>query len=143
MAAPSTAGLVTWLEVAVAAVAVWRVTHLLVHEDGPGGGVARLRGFLTALPGGSPLDCFLCASVWVALAPGIVLGEGLTDRLLLISALSGIAILVERAGGSFRDPSPAEWREDDLPGHPPHADHPSHTDHHIEEEGDELLRTEA
>ena len=51
----------------LAALATWRVTHLIVEEDGPSELVVRLR--LRAGNGqlGALMDCFYCTSVWVAL----------------------------------------------------------------------------
>jgi hypothetical protein len=102
----------TWLDVAVAALAVWRVTHLLVHEDGPGGAVARLRAVAGRLPGGSPLTCFYCASVWVAGVPAWWVGRTPTERSLLLPGLSGAAILVQRWLETRVDAGPPPWIED-------------------------------
>ena len=108
----------TWLEAVVAVLAVWRITHLLVHEDGPGGAVVRLRGVSARLFQHSPLDCFLCASVWVAIVPAWVAGDGLTERLLLIPALSGAAILLQRRREPVGHHDPALWTEDPHPEPP-------------------------
>jgi|GEM_PF-626024 len=125
----------TWLEVGVAAAAVWRVTHLLVHEDGPGGGVARVRVLAARLPGGSPLECFLCTSVWVAALPAWAVGGTLPQRLLLIPALSAVAIGLQRWYGLGDAHPPAAWTEDPLGGTP--FDSISN----IQEDPDELLWT--
>ena len=50
----------------VGALATWRVTHLLVEEDGPADVVVRLRrragdGWI-----GQAMDCFYCLSIWMA-----------------------------------------------------------------------------
>lgn len=91
-------------ELLVAVLVVWRVTHLLAAEDGPGGILAALRRAMGAGFWGELLDCFYCLSLWVALPPALLLGEGWRDRLLLWPALSGAAILLERATGR-EDPS--------------------------------------
>ncbi len=83
---------------------VWRVTHLLVAEDGPWDVVIRLRrragdGFWGAL-----LDCFYCLSLWVAVPFALLLGEAWTERLLLWPALSAGAILLERVTSSGKTP---------------------------------------
>jgi hypothetical protein len=127
------------LEVALAAVAVWRVTHLLVHEDGPGGVVARLRAVLSRWTGRSPLDCFLCASVWVAVPGALLVGETPRTWLLLVPALSGVAILLERVGTSPAPVGPAAWIEDEPRG-PATSGGPTPNPHQ-EEEPDELLRS--
>src|SRR5450755_2477490 len=98
----------------VFALAVWRVTHLLAAEDGPGGLLSRLR--LAAGRGfwGSLLDCFYCLSLWVALPFAWVLAAGWGERAALWLALSGAACLAERIGA--RPDPPAvffEGEEDD------------------------------
>jgi hypothetical protein len=77
--------------------AVWRITHLLANEDGPWDLVLRLRkavgsGFL-----GQMMDCFYCLSVWVALPFAFGIANDWREGLLLWPALSGAAILLERA----------------------------------------------
>ena len=47
-----------WIRFFLAALATWRVCHLLAGEDGPGGIMARLRLRLGRLA-----DCFGCLSV--------------------------------------------------------------------------------
>jgi hypothetical protein len=43
------------------------------------------------------MDCFYCLSVWMATPVAILIGETALERVLLIPALSGTAILLERA----------------------------------------------
>ncbi len=90
---------------------VWRVTHLLHAEDGPWDLVVRLRRLAGAGFWGGVLDCFYCLSLWVAVPLALVLGEGWKERLLLWPALSGAAILLERAT-SKKDPPPPFYVED-------------------------------
>jgi hypothetical protein len=80
------------------ALAVWRVTHLLAEEDGPGRIFARLRtawgdGFWKSLFG-----CFYCLSLWVALPFAFGLSTQWGERLIVWLALSGAASLLERVG---------------------------------------------
>lgn len=80
----------------VATLATWRVTHLITAEDGPWNIVARLRqaagmGFF-----GQLMDCFYCASLWVAAPLAIWVASGWDFRLVAWFALSGGAILLER-----------------------------------------------
>jgi hypothetical protein len=82
-----------WL---VAAVAVWRVTHLIVNEDGPWDILLHARNAATAIGLGRLVGCFLCASVWIAIPFALLLSRGL-DLIVLIPALSGGAILLQRA----------------------------------------------
>ncbi len=82
--------------------AVWRVTHLLAEEDGPGDVVVRLRKRLGDSIAGQAMDCFFCLSLWIA-APFAVLlaGDVLTWGLMWL-ALSGAACLLQRATESHR-----------------------------------------
>jgi hypothetical protein len=94
-------------ELAVGAAAVWRISHLLHAEDGPWDVFARLRKLVGSGTFGKMLDCFYCVSVWVALP--VVLGMSGTwrERILLWPALSGAAILLERA--TTRPQQNAAW----------------------------------
>lgn len=82
----------------LAALATWRVTHLLANEDGPGDIVFRLRRRLGDSPIGGLMDCFNCLSFWVAIPATFVL----TTRPVLWAvswvALSGAACLLQRLG---------------------------------------------
>lgn len=95
---------------------VWRITHLLSAEDGPFKCISRLRQFvgspLWQSPGpqvglgarvravlGELMDCFNCLSLWIAAPFALLLGSGWKETLLLWPALSGAAILLERATG--------------------------------------------
>jgi hypothetical protein len=93
----------------VAALAVWRVTHLLVAEDGPFEAIARLRAALARFTG--LFDCFYCLSLWVAVPPAVLLAGSILEGVGLWLALSAGAILLERATGGLRE-APAAWRED-------------------------------
>jgi hypothetical protein len=84
-----------WLILAI--LAVWRITHLLQAEDGPWNLMVRLRrsagdGFV-----GQVLDCFYCLSLWIAIPFAWFVGESWKERLLLWPALSGGAVLLQRA----------------------------------------------
>lgn len=85
------------------ALAVWRITHLLNDEDGPWDALVRLRRLAGSGMAGRLLDCFYCLSVWVAAAFAWALAEDWKRGLLLWPALSGAAILLERATGGLRD----------------------------------------
>ena len=83
-------------EFAVGAAAVWRVTNLLHAEDGPWDALVRLRRIAGKGAVGKMLDCFYCASVWVALPIAAISGVTWKERILMWPALSGAAILLER-----------------------------------------------
>jgi hypothetical protein len=76
--------------------AVWRVTHLVQAEDGPFDLVFRLRKLAGNGFFGKLMDCFYCASMWVALPAGLYFGAGWLQKILLWLALSGGAILLEK-----------------------------------------------
>ena len=84
-----------WL--VLGALATWRLAHLLYAEDGPWNALVRLRALAGASLWGALMDCFYCLSLWIALPIAIGAGNGWLDRLLLWPALSGSAILLERA----------------------------------------------
>ena len=71
---------------------VWRVTHLLNAEDGPGQIFVKLRRLIGSGFWGSLFDCFYCLSVWIAAAFACAIGDSWSERLLLWPALSGAAI---------------------------------------------------
>jgi len=76
--------------------ATWRVTHLVTAEDGPFNIVARLRAAAGGGFVGQLMDCFYCASVWVAAPIACWVAHGWSDRVVTWLALSAGAILVER-----------------------------------------------
>jgi hypothetical protein len=95
---------------------VWRITHLLSQEAGPGDILAKFRRSLGAGFWGSLLDCFYCLSVWVSAPFALVIGNGWMERALLWPALSGAAILAERlsAARQVRGVYVEESEEEDV-----------------------------
>jgi hypothetical protein len=91
-------------EFCVAALASWRLAHLLHAEDGPRRSVARLRRALNTRQIGV-LECFLCASVWTALPAAMLVSDRRRQLLVVWPALSAAAVLIERAAfpGTFLD----------------------------------------
>ncbi|MGH9383441.1 MAG: DUF1360 domain-containing protein [Vicinamibacterales bacterium] len=84
-----------WLAAGI--LATWRVTHLIVAEDGPWDIVARLRRLAGAGVLGQLMDCFYCASLWVAIPIALWIGDDGAARVVIWLALSGGAALLERA----------------------------------------------
>jgi hypothetical protein len=83
---------------AMAAVATWRVTHLLAHEDGPADLVATLRLRLGDTALGRAMDCFKCLSLWVAAPMALFVSLHPVEAGLAWLTLSGAACLLERFG---------------------------------------------
>lgn len=99
-------------ELTLGATAAWRITHLLHAEDGPWDVLVGLRRLAGDSVWGKMLDCFYCLSVWVALPIAAALGATWKERLFLWPALSGAAILLERATTRSQQIAPlAEWHE--------------------------------
>ncbi len=81
----------------VAAVATWRVTHMLACEDGPWDVLARLRRRLGTGVLGRLMDCFQCLSIWVSIPFALFLHPPPAEFLVVWLAISGAACLLERA----------------------------------------------
>lgn len=85
-----------WLRFVLAALATWRITHLLASEDGPGDVIVRLRARLGNGFWGRLMDCFYCLSLWVAAPFALLVSTSLLEWVLSWLALSGAACLLER-----------------------------------------------
>ncbi len=81
----------------LAALAAWRVTHLLACEDGPWNIIVRIRRRLGSGFAGRLMDCFQCLSVWVSAPFALYLRPTPADFFLIWLAISGAACLLERA----------------------------------------------
>ena len=95
----------------LAVLSVWRVTHLLNAEDGPGHVFVRFRLLAGSGFWGELLDCFQCLSLWVAAPFAFVLADNWAEKMLLWPALSGASILLERT----HLPIAASYFEGQLP----------------------------
>ena len=82
---------------------VWRITHLLALEDGPGNLIVRLRKMLGQSFWGTLMDCFYCLSLWVAAPAALVLMRSLREWPLVWLSLSGAACLLEQFGSKAGD----------------------------------------
>lgn len=91
--------------------AVWRLTHLVVEEDGPWDVFLKLRELARRAGVERLFGCFLCFSVWAAVPVALLLSRQWREVLLLILALSGGAILLERATAP-KFPPPL-WHEEE------------------------------
>jgi hypothetical protein len=97
------------LHFALAALAAWRITHLLSRENGPWNMFLRLRAHPADSMAGRLLSCFYCLSVWVALPFGWFVGTTLTEHVIAWWGISGAAVLLERATA---EPVDIEIRDD-------------------------------
>lgn len=90
----------------LAALATWRLAHLVAEEDGPANVIARAR--LRAGPStlGELMDCFYCLSLWAAAPLALALEPRRRDVPLTALALSGAACLLERATST---PNEGAW----------------------------------
>jgi Protein of unknown function (DUF1360) len=80
----------------VGALATWRLTHLLVEEDGPGDVVVRLRRRAGTSRLGEMMDCFYCLSMWTAAPVALAVAGRRREVPLTWLALSGAACVLER-----------------------------------------------
>ena len=80
----------------LAALAVWRVTHLVTNEDGPWDLLRKFRHGLGGGVSGKLASCFYCLSIWVALPLAWFVGGSLVEKAVVWWALSGGAVLLER-----------------------------------------------
>lgn len=102
----------TPLDLTLAVLALWRVTHLLSAEDGPWRLLARLRQTLASGFWSDLTSCFYCLSLWLSAPLAWWLGATWSERALLWPALSGAAILLERATAATAEPPLPLFHED-------------------------------
>lgn len=89
-------------QVAIVGFAAWRVSSLLVHEDGPGDVFERLRQLVGVPSNGevsgllpSLLSCVWCVSIWTALGLWVVWEAWRPEPVVVLAAMS-IAPFAER-----------------------------------------------
>jgi hypothetical protein len=87
------------------ALATWRLTHFFVAEDGPGDIVVKLRVWLGDSFFGSVMDCFYCASLWLAVPFAFVVAHDVAAWLMSWLAISGAAALLEQVSSREATPS--------------------------------------
>ena len=98
-------------EFVLAVLAVWRVTHALVAEDGPFDAFAWLRKGAGSGFWGSLLDCFYCLSLWIAVPFALWLRSSWRERVILWLALSAAAILINRIIDRLAPDTPVYFEE--------------------------------
>jgi hypothetical protein len=99
----------------LAALATWRLSHLVAREDGPGHVFVRLRAWLGRSFWGTLMDCFECLSIWIAAPLALWLTREPLSWCFAWLALSGAACLLERLG---HDPVLIQPLVPDQPGGP-------------------------
>jgi hypothetical protein len=87
-----------WLRLVLASLATWRLTHLLVEEDGPHDAVVTLRRRLGDSFFGSLMDCFQCLSLWIAAPLAYWAVRDRRDLPIAWFAVSGAACIFENVG---------------------------------------------
>lgn len=102
-----------WYWLTLGGLAIWRLTHLLVAEDGPWDLFVRLRRAAGTGVLGELLDCFYCLSLWIAAPLAYLIGGSWPERALLWPALSALACALERLTSPPAPPPPALYREDE------------------------------
>ncbi len=85
----------------VLALATWRISSLIVNEDGPYKLCKSVREWLQRTISAELFNCLWCASVWVAIALTIAYWyvPELTIWLMLPFALSALAIALDKWNG--------------------------------------------
>ena len=77
--------------------AIWRLTHLIVAEDGPWDVIVKVRVRLGDSQAGRAMDCFYCLSLWIAIPFTFVVARHVWDWFIFWLALSAAAALLEQA----------------------------------------------
>jgi hypothetical protein len=103
-----------WLRLLLAALATWRLTHLIAFEDGPWQIIAKLRRRAGSGFWGSLMDCFNCLSLWVSAAITAIVRPVPWDWPLVWLGLAGAACLLERM---VREPVVIQQLETDGGSH--------------------------
>jgi hypothetical protein len=91
------------LQFLICTLAVWRLTHLFVMEDGPWDFVYHLRKVLGNSIFGKAMDCFYCLSIWMAVPFAFILFRDWLSILVGWLALSGAACLLEQLTTSRKE----------------------------------------
>jgi hypothetical protein len=87
-----------WFGWVVGCLATWRLTQLLVRDDGPWDLAFRLRRAGGDGAFGRALDCFACCSLWCAAPVAWWIGRDAVESVLAWLAMSGAACLLDRVG---------------------------------------------
>ena len=103
--------------VVLALLATWRITHLLAKEDGPYDLLLRWRNWVGRTGAGRLFTCFQCLSLWIGALLAALFPSDWLEFLVLATAFSGGACLLERLGG---DPLVVQALPETKPGEESH-----------------------
>ena len=106
------------LRFVVAALATWRVTHLLAYEDGPADMFVRVRKKIRTHFLAELMDCFQCMSLWIAAPFGWYMSGKPLEWIVTWLGLSGAACLLE---GIAREPLVIERLSEQTQREPDHG----------------------
>jgi hypothetical protein len=95
-----------FLYVILSSFAVFRISYLLVYEDGFLHLSQKIRILVGAeTPAGLPIvkykgfseifNCFYCNSVWVSIPFGFYLGENIFEKILFITSIAGLSLILK------------------------------------------------
>jgi Protein of unknown function (DUF1360) len=107
----------SWFRLTLGILATWRLTHLLVAEDGPWDTLSHFRKRFSKSIIGRLLDCFYCSSLWVSILFCLLLAQTLKDRFILWLALSAGAILLENLSARIGEPAAATYVVEESQNH--------------------------
>ncbi|HTS77676.1 MAG TPA: DUF1360 domain-containing protein [Bryobacteraceae bacterium] len=100
---------------AVGILVTWRITHLIVTENGPFNVLNKLRSAAGNGALGELLSCFYCLSLWISAPLAVILASSWKHRVILWPALSAGAILLERLTSSGEPAAPIILEEAENP----------------------------
>lgn len=78
------------LDLVLLSLVTWRITALLVYDDGPWDICVRLRDAI-----GGPLHCFWCTSVWVSLVASLFFVTTWREWFIWWWAAAGLSVLID------------------------------------------------
>jgi len=81
----------------LSALAVYRLSLLIAREDGPWSVFRHVRSSAGGTMAGRLVTCLNCLSVWISLPLAWFVGNSLVERIVAWWALSGAAVLLDRA----------------------------------------------
>lgn len=77
--------------------ATWRLSHLIVAEDGPWEIIVKIRTLFGDSMAGKAMDCFYCTSIWIAIPFTFLISNNILSWIICWLAISGGAALLEQA----------------------------------------------